>query len=137
MKYIPLANLKNTTGIVAFCKDAKEIVVEILKVFDTKEFVVLDNNIYVLIDAIKVANSHEVIASINGGAEVLDVIDRDGFVKEEILTLSTTSEFKMALPNIMTTTIKIAYRSVFTTLSMPLILRRRTIYLSSSSISCT
>ena len=27
MKYIPLANLKNTTGIVAFCKDAKEIVV--------------------------------------------------------------------------------------------------------------
>ena len=27
MKYIPLVNLKNTTGIVAFCKDAKEIVV--------------------------------------------------------------------------------------------------------------
>ena len=27
MKYIPLANLKNTTGIVAFCKDAKGIVV--------------------------------------------------------------------------------------------------------------
>ena len=27
MKYIPLANLKNTTGIIAFCKDAKEIVV--------------------------------------------------------------------------------------------------------------
>ena len=26
MKYIPLANLKNTTGIVAFCKEAKEIV---------------------------------------------------------------------------------------------------------------
>ena len=27
MKYILLANLKNTTGIVALCKDAKEIVV--------------------------------------------------------------------------------------------------------------
>ena len=27
MKYIPLANLKNTTGIVAFCKDAKELVI--------------------------------------------------------------------------------------------------------------
>ena len=27
MKYIPLANLKNTTGIVVFCKDAKGIVV--------------------------------------------------------------------------------------------------------------
>ena len=27
MKYIPLANLKNTTGIVAFCKKAKELVV--------------------------------------------------------------------------------------------------------------
>ena len=27
MKYIPLANLKNTTGIVAFCKEVKEIVV--------------------------------------------------------------------------------------------------------------
>ena len=27
IKYMPLANLKNTTGIVAFCKEAKEIVV--------------------------------------------------------------------------------------------------------------
>ena len=27
MKYMPLANLKNTTGIVAFCKEANEIVV--------------------------------------------------------------------------------------------------------------
>ena len=27
MKYIPLANLKNTTGIVNFCKEAKELVV--------------------------------------------------------------------------------------------------------------
>jgi len=27
MKYIPLANLKNTTGIVAYCKETKEIVV--------------------------------------------------------------------------------------------------------------
>ena len=27
MKYIPLANLKNTTGIVAFCKEANEIIV--------------------------------------------------------------------------------------------------------------
>ena len=26
MKYIPLANFKKTTGIVAFCKEAKEIV---------------------------------------------------------------------------------------------------------------
>ncbi|MGN0294610.1 MAG: hypothetical protein ACI4D3_11475 [Lachnospiraceae bacterium] len=27
MKYIPLANLKNTTGIVSFCKEVNEIVV--------------------------------------------------------------------------------------------------------------
>ena len=27
MRYIPLANLKNTTGIVNFCKEAKELVV--------------------------------------------------------------------------------------------------------------
>ena len=27
LKFIPLANLKNTTGIVTFCKEAKEIVV--------------------------------------------------------------------------------------------------------------
>lgn len=27
MRYIPLANLKNTTGIVSFCKEANEIVV--------------------------------------------------------------------------------------------------------------
>ena len=92
--------------------DMKDIVIDLLGVFDTKEFVVIDRNVGVLFDAIKVANKYDVIESTNSGSNILDVIDKDGFVKEEITTLSTTPEFKRALPNVMTTTVKLAYKSV-------------------------
>lgn len=91
--------------------DTKEIVVDLLGVFGTKDFVVLDRNIDVLFEAIKIANTHDVISSVNTGTELMDVIDRDGFVKDEIKTLSITPEFKRALPNVMTTMVKLAYKS--------------------------
>ena len=92
--------------------DAKELVIDILKVFNSKDFSVLDRNISVIFDVIDVANKHDVIESVNGGTEILDVIDRDGFVKEEITALSQTPELKAQLPEIMTTMVKIAYKSV-------------------------
>ena len=92
--------------------DTKEVVSDLLGVFGTKDFNVLDRNINVLFEAIKVANEHEVIASVNAGTELVDVIDRDGFMKNEIITLSETPEFRRVLPNVMTTVVKIAYKSV-------------------------
>ncbi len=92
--------------------DMEEIFVEMLGVFDSKDFNVLDRNINVMFDVIKVANQHEIIASVNDGDSILDVIDTDTFVKDEIKTIASTPEFKRALPNIMTTTIKLAYKSM-------------------------
>ena len=92
--------------------DLKEIVIDMLGVYNTKDFAVLDKNINVAFDAIKIANEHEIISAVNGGAEILDVLDNGTFVKDEINNLSTSSEFKRVLPNVLTTTIKIAYKSV-------------------------
>ncbi len=91
--------------------DMKEIVVEMLGVFKTNEFSVLDKNFNVALDAIRVANKHDVIKSVNGGVEILDVIDNGNFVEEEINTLAASSEYRRALPNILTTTVKLAYKS--------------------------
>lgn len=92
--------------------DSKELVVELLEVFNSSDFAVLDRNFGVMFDAIKVANKHNIISDVNNGESILDVIDRDGFVKDEIVALSATPEFKRALPNVMTTTVKMAYKSV-------------------------
>ena len=92
--------------------DTKEIVLDILSVYKSTDFNTLDRNISVLFDAIKVANEHEVISSINNGSSIIDVIDTEGFVKDEINTLATTAELKRALPDVMTTMVKLAYKSV-------------------------
>lgn len=92
--------------------DLKEVMLDVLKVFNTSEFNVLNRNINVLLDVIRVANNHNVIESINRGDDILDVIDNGTFVKDEIITLSESSEFRRVLPNILTTTIKLAYKSV-------------------------
>lgn len=95
--------------------DMKDIAVELLEVFNTSEFDVIDRNINVLLNAIRVANKHDIIADVNAGSELMDVIDRDDFVKDELNTLATTPEMKRALPNIMVTTVKLAYKSVIDT----------------------
>lgn len=92
--------------------DTKEVVSDLLGVFGTEDFNVLDRNINVLFDAIKVANEYEVIASVNAGTEFVDVIDVNGFVKDEIITFSGTPEFRRVLPNVIVTIAKIAYKSV-------------------------
>ena len=92
--------------------DAKELVVDLLSVFKSADFVVVDRNISVTLDAIRVANKYGVIRSINDGAEIVDVIDKGNFVEDEIKTLSVSSDMKRVLPNILTTTVKIAYKSV-------------------------
>lgn len=92
--------------------DMQEIAIDMLEVFNTKDFDVIDANINVMFEAIKVANRHEIIKDVNAGAEILDVIDRDMFVEDELNTLATTPEMKRALPKIMTTTVKLAYKSV-------------------------
>ena len=92
--------------------DTKDIVVSLLGVFKTNDYSVIDRNIAVMFDVVDIANEHDVIKSVNNGAEIFDVIDTEGFVEDEIKTLSKTAEFKMQLPEIMTTTVKIAYKSV-------------------------
>lgn len=92
--------------------DAKDIVIDMLEVFNITDFDVIDANMNVMFDAIKVANKHGVIKDINNGEDIMDVLGKDGFVEEELNTLSTTPQMKRALPKIMTTTVKVAYKSV-------------------------
>ena len=92
--------------------DMKEVMLDVLKVFNTSEFNVLNKNINVLLDVIRVANNHNIVDAVNRGDNILDVIDNGTFVKDEINTLSESSEFRRVLPNILTTTIKLAYKSV-------------------------
>ena len=91
--------------------DFKEIVVDLLGVFKTAEFSVLDKNINVTIDAIKVANKYGIISDVNSGVELIDIIDKGDFVKDEINTLSASSDLRRVLPNMLTTTVKLAYKS--------------------------
>lgn len=91
--------------------DLKDIIIDMLGVFKTEEFSVLDKNINITIDAVKVANKYGVISAVNGGTELIDVIDNGDFVKDEINTLSASSDFRRVLPNILTTTVKLAYKS--------------------------
>ena len=92
--------------------DLKDIMTDVLRVFNTKEFSILDKNINILIDVIRVANNHNIVESVNSGEDILDVIDNGSFVKDEINTLADSSEFRRVLPNILNTTVKLAYKSV-------------------------
>lgn len=95
--------------------DLKDIVVELLGVFNTSDFDVIDRNFNVVLSAIRVANKHDIIADVNAGSSILDVIDRESFVEDELNTLATTPEMKQALPYVMVTTVKLAYKSVIST----------------------
>lgn len=90
--------------------DAKDIAIEILSVFNTDDFEIIDENINVLFDSIRIANNYDVISDINSGSEILDVIGKDEFVESEINNLSKTPEFKRALPRVLTVTIRIVYK---------------------------
>ena len=92
--------------------DMKDISIELLSAFNTTDFNTLDRNINVLFESIKIANRNNVISSINNGSEFIDVIDNRTFVEDEIKNLATSPEFKRALPNVMTLTIKSAYKSM-------------------------
>lgn len=91
--------------------DMKDIVIDLLTVFNSNDFNVIDRNMQVTFTAIKTANKYGVISDINGGAELTDVIGKDGFVREEINALATTAEFRQVLPSMLTTTIKVVYRA--------------------------
>lgn len=95
--------------------DLKDIVVELLGVFNTNDFEVIDRNFNVVLSAIRVANKHDIIADVNAGSSILDVIDRESFVEDELNILATTPEMKQALPYVMVTTVKLAYKSVIST----------------------
>lgn len=91
--------------------DMQEIVIDLLTVFNTDSFDVIDRNMEVTFDAIKIANNYNVIRDVNSGEKLTKVISKNGFVRDEINNLATTAEFRQVLPNMLTTTIKVVYRT--------------------------
>ena len=90
--------------------DMKEIALDILEVFNTDDFNTMDENINVLFEAMSVANENGVLEATKNGGSITNVIDRGTFVKDEILVLAESSRFKQALPQVLTTVVKIAYK---------------------------
>lgn len=91
--------------------DMQEIVIDLLTVFNTDDFDTIDRNMEVTFDAIKIANNYNVISEVNNGEKLTKVIDKNGFVRDEINNLAKTAEFRQVLPSMLTTTIKVVYRT--------------------------
>lgn len=91
--------------------DMQEIVIDLLTVFNTDDFDTIDRNMGVAFEAIKIANNYDVISKVNSGENLTSAIEKDGFVRDEINNLATTAEFRQVLPNMLTTTIKVMYRT--------------------------
>lgn len=91
--------------------DLKDITVEMLSAFETDQFDVLDKNILVTLEGIKIANRNNVISAAKNGDDLIDAIGNGTFIKDEIDNFATSPEFKRALPNMLTATIKSAYKS--------------------------
>lgn len=86
---------------------------EVLKIFTTTNSTRIKANVKAVVGAIQVANNNEIITSVRDGQNLMEILSNNHtFVKEEILQLSSTNEFKQALPQIMNKFIELAYDEI-------------------------
>ena len=86
---------------------------EVLKVFNTTNSTRIQSNVEALVGVIQVANNNNVIVDVREGKDLIDILsESDVLVKEEVLQLSSTPEFKQAMPKIMQQFIEIAYTEI-------------------------
>ena len=90
--------------------DLKDLTLDLIEVFNTDSFDVVDENVQVMFEALKVANNNGVIAAAKESENIADAIKEGTFVKDEILTLAQSSKMKQVLPDVINTVLGIAYR---------------------------
>ena len=86
---------------------------QILQVFRVKSLPRINSNVNALFDLIKVANNNQLIASLQDNVEITEYMKNNTtLVKEAIVTLSKTEEFRNNLPTIFNELLKVVYNDV-------------------------
>lgn len=93
--------------------DYEKLAKDALVVFNTNSITRINDNVMMLLDAIKVSNSNGFTKSIRENQELTEYLNNnDTFVKEEILTLAKTSEMRNALPSMINDFMEIAHKQI-------------------------
>ncbi len=80
----------------------KPLTIELLNVFYTNSFSRIDENIGVLFDSIEVANKNGLILKMQENVDLVTFLDgNDSFIKDELLTLTKSDDFKVVIPNVL------------------------------------
>ena len=89
------------------------VVSQILKVFSVKSNERINSNVKVLFNVVKVANNSGLISGIKENLSIIEILSGENtFVKDIILTLTSTEELKTNLPNVLNEMIKVFYDSM-------------------------
>lgn len=93
--------------------DYAEVVQSALPVFNVSNINRTTQNFKAITNAIKVANNYGFVDAINEKQKVEDILSNtDGFVKEEILVLSSTTELRENVSNILNETFEMLYKNI-------------------------
>ena len=91
--------------------DIKELALDLLDAFNTDNFDVIDENINVLLDTLDIANRNGVLEASKNGGDISTAIANGNFVEDSVKKLAETPKFKIVLPEVLNTTLKIAYKT--------------------------
>lgn len=105
---------KEFLGISAPKGEYREIIIDALEIFDTKDIEVVTDNVKTLIGSIQYANNKKFIEALNEKDGIEEFLSKDKtFVEQFILKLTTTNELKQALPDILNDFMSIVYKNIF------------------------
>ena len=93
--------------------DWKEVVLASLEIFKVENINRISSNVDTIFSAIKVANNYAIIDSVNNNQKVEDLLStKNGFVKDEVLVLTTTNEFRENIATILNESFEALYKQV-------------------------
>lgn len=93
--------------------DWKGVVNTSIQVFKVDSINRISNNLKALTNAIKVANQYGVIDDINNNKAMKDIIaENDTLIKDEVLVLTSTVEFRENISNILNESFEVLYKEV-------------------------
>lgn len=91
----------------------KPLTKELLDVFYTNSFNRINENVIVLFGAIKVANENQLILKMQENVDLVTFLDNnDSFIKDEIIQLTKSEDFKVVLPNVINCFMTIAHKEL-------------------------
>ncbi|MBQ8451701.1 MAG: hypothetical protein IJ538_02870 [Clostridia bacterium] len=92
----------------------KDLVISILNVFNVSQIEIINNNVEVIGKTIKKINDpYQIIKKVKNGENIVDVLtDCDGAVKDIIIELSKSQEFRRAIPITLNNVMELVYEII-------------------------